>query len=263
MTAVPTTTLELPNGGAMPLLGFGTWQLRGGTARSCVETALEVGYRHLDTATLYQNETEVGAAVAASGLPRSDVFVTTKCRVEDAGRERAALETSLDKLGLDQVDLWLVHWPPAAERTVPMWEAFVAARSAGLARDIGVSNFPLELVDEVTDATGVRPAVNQVKWGPLLFDQDYLHGHRARGVVFEGYSGLKGGVLTKPVVVGIAEQLGRDPAQVVLRWHLQHHVVAIPRSSNAERIRANAQIGDFELSREDMSALDALGTRAD
>ena len=263
MTAIPTVTLPLPGGGAMPMLGFGTWELRGDTARSCVETALEVGYRHLDTATVYDNEAEVGAAVAASGLRRDDLFVTTKCRVDDASREREALETSLDKLRLDHVDLWLVHWPPAAEQTVSMWEAFVAVQSEGLARDVGVSNFPLELIDEVTDATGVRPAVNQVKWGPLLFDPAYLDGHRERGVVFEGYSGLKGGILTNAVVGGIAERLGRSPAQVVLRWHLQHEIVAIPRSSRAERIRENAEIGDFELSPEDIARLDALSTRAD
>ena len=263
MTAVPTRTLPLPGGGAIPLLGFGTWQLRGDSARSSVETALEVGYRHLDTATIYENETEVGAALASSGLPRQGVFVTTKCRAEDAGRERAALETSLEKLGLDQVDLWLVHWPPAAERTVSMWEAFVAAQSDGLVRDIGVSNFPLDLIDEVTAATGVRPAVNQVKWGPLLFDRAVLDGHRERGVVFEGYSGLKGGILKSPTVLTIAERIGRSPAQVVLRWHLQHEIVAIPRSSNAERIRANAEIGDFELSPEDMRTLDALSKPAD
>ena len=262
MTAIPTTTLPLPSGGAMPVLGFGTWELWGDTARSCVTTALEVGYRHVDTATVYENEAEVGAAVEASGLPRDEVFVTTKCRVDDTGRERAALETSLEKLGLDHVDLWLVHWPPAAEQTVPMWQAFVAASADGLARDIGVSNFSLELIDEVTDATGVRPAVNQVKWGPLLFDPAYLAGHRERGVVLEGYSGLKGGILANPAVLEIADRLGRTPAQVVLRWHLQHEIVAIPRSSNAERIRANGDIGGFELSSDDMSALDALGTRA-
>ena len=259
MTAVPAAALPLPAGGRIPLLGFGTWELRGETARASVESALEVGYRHLDTATIYENEAEVGAALEASGLAHDEVFVTTKCWPDDAGREREALEGSLDRLGLDAVDLWLVHWPPGNDNEVPMWEAFVAAHEAGLTREIGVSNFSLGQIDEISEATGRAPAVNQVKWSPLLYDAEFLAGHRERGILLEGYSGLRHGTLSDPTIIGIADRLSRTPAQVILRWHLQHEIVAIPRSSKAARVRENADLDDFELSTEDMSAMDRLG----
>jgi diketogulonate reductase-like aldo/keto reductase len=241
----------------MPLLGLGTWELLGHVATAAVRAALEAGYRHLDTATIYRNEREVGQGVRDSGVGRDDVFVTTKCPPRAVGRELETLRESLDLLGTDHVDLWLVHWP-AGDRTVEMWRAFVAAQEQGLARDIGVSNFDLELLDEVTDATGVRPAVNQVEWSPLLFDAAVAEGHRSRGVVLEGYSALRGGTLDHPTVVGIADRLGRTAAQVLVRWHLQHGVVVIPRSSRADRIRENAAVTDFELSADDMAALDGL-----
>ena len=253
----PRDTLQLTSGAGMPLLGFGTWQLEGGVARDAVSAALEAGYRHLDTATIYGNEREVGAALRDSGVARDDLFVTTKCSPQKAGRELETLHESLEQLGTDHVDLWLVHWPGAD--VVAMWRAFVEARELGLARDIGVSNFDLQQLDEVTDATGVRPAVNQIEWSPLLFDADVLAGHRSRDVVAEGYSALRGGTLEHPVIGGIADRLGRTPAQVIVRWHLQHDVVVIPRSSKPERIRENAEVADFELSAEDMATLDALG----
>lgn len=257
MTAptVPTETATLPGGGAMPLLGFGTWQLAGESAASATAAALAAGYRHVDTATAYGNEREVGAAVRDSGAP---VFVTTKLQPDRADRARQTLEASLEALGIDAVDLWLVHWPPAGS-AVPLWESFVQAREDGLARDIGVSNFGLDLIDEVTAATGVAPAVNQIRWSPLLFDRAVLDGHVARGVVLEGYSALKGGTLQDPVVCRIAERHGRTPAQVVVRWHLQHDIVVIPRSSQPARIAANADVGAFLLSAADMADLDALG----
>jgi diketogulonate reductase-like aldo/keto reductase len=255
--AVPTTSAALPRGGAMPLLGFGTWQLKGTNAQEAVEAALEAGYRHLDTATIYGNEREVGAALRASGVARDDVFVTTKCPPDDQDRAREVLEQSLEALGLDSVDLWLVHWPPAD--AVKMWQAFVQAQADGLVRDIGVSNFSLAQLDEIEQATGVKAAVNQIKWSPLLFDRAVEDGHRERGVVLEGYSGLKGGTLENEVITGIAERLGRTPAQVINRWHLDHGVVTIPKSSNPERIRANADVDGFALSPEDLGAMDALG----
>ncbi len=253
-------TVPLPSGAAMPLLGFGTWELAGDVAQEAVRVALEAGYRHLDTATIYWNEREVGAGLQESGIARQDVFVTTKCPPDSAGREIENLRESLDQLGTDHVDLWLVHWP-AGDRTVDMWRAFVEAQELGLAKDIGVSNFDVELLDEVTDATGVRPAVNQVEWSPLLFDAAVLEAHRSRGVVLEGYSALRGGTLEHPVIAAVAQRVGRTAAQVIVRWHLQHGVVVIPRSSKAERIRENAEVGDFELSVDDMAALDALGSR--
>lgn len=255
-SAVPTMSAALPAGGAMPLLGFGTWRLEGDAAQSSVEQALEAGYRHLDTATIYGNEWEVGAGLRASGVARDDVFVTTKCPPDKASEAREVLEQSLSLLGLDAVDLWLVHWPPG--NPVAMWETFVQAQADGLVRDVGVSNFSADQLDELAKATGVMPAVNQIKWSPLLFDRAVEDGHRERGVVLEGYSGLKGGTLEHPVVTGIAERLGRTPAQVINRWHLEHGVVTIPKSGTPERIRSNAEIGDFSLTAQDLAQIDAM-----
>ena len=256
--AVPTQTAALPGGGAMPLLGFGTWQITGPSAQEATETALAAGYRHLDTATIYGNEREVGAGLRASGLSPDEVFVTTKCPPDRAGESRQVLEQSLELLGLDRVDLWLIHWSGAG---LPLWEAFLAAREEGLARDVGVSNYSLDMLDELERATGVRPAVNQIKWSPLLYDAAVEQGHRDRGVVLEGYSALRGGTLDHPVITGIAERVGRTPAQVIVRWHLEHDVVAIPKSADPARIRSNAQVADFGLSADDVAALDALAAR--
>jgi len=255
----PADAADLAHG-RMPLLGFGTWQIKGDRAREAVGWALEAGYRHLDTATVYGNESEVGAGLSASNVARDDVFVTTKCPPGNGGREIETLRGSLDALGTDQVDLWLIHWPGGSGADVDMWRAFVDAREQGLARDVGVSNYSLDQLDELERGTGgVLPAVNQVEWSPLLFDRTVLDGHRERGVVLEGYSALRGGALDHPVVTGIADRLGAGPAQVILRWHLQHGVVAIPKSVQQERIRSNADIDGLDLSAEDMVALDALG----
>jgi 2,5-diketo-D-gluconate reductase A len=259
MTApsVPTSTAALPAGGAMPLLGFGTWQITGPAAQEATEAALAAGYRHLDTATVYGNEREVGAALRASGVPADELFVTTKCPPDRADSARAVLEQSLSLLGLERVDLWLIHWPGGG---TPMWESFVAAREAGLVRDVGVSNYSLDELDECERATGVLPAVNQIRWSPLLYDAAVEQGHRDRGVVLEGYSALRGGTLEHPVITGIADRLGRTPAQVIVRWHLEHGTVVIPKSTNPDRIRSNADVDGFTLSPDDLAALDALGS---
>ena len=241
----------------MPLLGFGTWDLRGDEATRATADALRVGYRLIDTATMYGNEREVGAAIREADVPRSEVLVTTKLPPDRGGSERRVLEESLRLLGLERIDLWLIHWPPADN--VAMWREFIRAREDDLVRDIGVSNFSLAELDELEAETGVLPAVNQIEWSPLRFDAATVEGHQQRGVVLEGYSGLKGGVLKNSVVTDIANRLGRTPAQVVLRWHLQHGIVAIPKSANPERIASNASIGDFALSDDDVTALDALG----
>jgi diketogulonate reductase-like aldo/keto reductase len=252
-------SVDLPGGGKLPLLGFGTWQLSGDEAKEATEHALRAGYRHVDTATMYRNELEVGAALAASGVPRDDVFVTTKLLPDDVGRESEALDQSLRKLGLDTLDLWLVHWPPPDDQLVPAWRALCQEQEAGRVTDIGVSNFSLAQIDAVTEDTGVVPAVNQIRWSPLTFDAAVVEGHRDRGVVLEGYSALRGGALSDPVVVRIAEQTGRTPAQVIIRWHLQHGIVVIPKSANPDRIRSNADVLDLVLSDEQMAQLDALG----
>ncbi|HEX7186765.1 MAG TPA: aldo/keto reductase [Actinomycetes bacterium] len=256
---VPQDAATIADDGRMPLLGFGTWQITGTAATRAVQTALEVGYRHLDTARVYRNEAEVGAGLSASGVDREEVFVTTKCPPRNVGRELETLRSSLAALGTDHVDLWLIHWPAGDGADVEMWRAFVEAREQGLARAVGVSNYRLEQLDELTEQTGVTPAVNQIKWSPLLFDRAVLDGHRERGVVLEGYSALRGGTLTNRTIREIADRHGRTPAQVIVRWHLQHGVVVIPKSERADRIAANAQVGDFALTTEEMDELDALG----
>jgi len=259
MPQIPDDAVTFDSGGRMPLIGFGTWQIKGDEAVAATASALEAGYRHLDTATIYENEREVGRTLAESGVAREDVFVTTKCAPPRAGQELRTLEESLEMLGTDQVDLWLIHWAPDDGLGLGMWERFVEAREKGLARDIGVSNYTAEQIDRLEEATGVKPVVNQIKWSPLLFDRSVVEAHRERGVALEGYSGLRGGTLENATIASVAERVGRTPAQVLVRWHLQHGVIAIPKSRDPERVRANADVGGFELSADDMAALDALG----
>jgi diketogulonate reductase-like aldo/keto reductase len=257
---LPDDSATLSAGARMPLLGFGTWQIKGTDAVRAVSTALEAGYRHLDTATVYGNEREVGRALADSGLGRDDVFLTSKLPPNRAGREQDTLRESLDLMQTDHLDLWLIHWPADGAANEGLWRALVEAREAGLTREIGVSNFDAPLLDQVTAAAdGVAPAVNQIEWSPLLYDGKVVAAHRERGVVLEGYSALRGGTLDHPAIVAIAERLGRTPAQVIIRWHLQHGIVVIPKSVNADRIRSNADVGGFTLTDDDMAALDALG----
>jgi len=256
---VPDDTVTLSAGGRMPLLGFGTWQIKGDDAVRATARALEAGYRHLDTATVYGNEREVGRALAESGVSRDEVFLTTKCPPNRSGRELETLHQSLDLLRTDHVDLWLIHWPGEGSANQELWAAFVDARESGLARDIGVSNFDASLIDEVTGAANVAPAVNQIEWSPLLYDAETLAAHRSRDIALEGYSALRGGTLDHPAILGIAERHERTPAQVIIRWHLQHRIVVIPKSVNADRIRSNADVGGFALTDEDMAALDGLG----
>src|SRR5262245_12932268 len=255
---LPDDAATLQHGSRMPLLGFGTWQIKGDDAVRATTTALETGYRHLDTALVYGNEGEVGRALAESGVPRDEVCVTTKCPPSRAGSGLAALRESLDRLQTDHVDLWLIHWPGDGSANTDLWREFVEAHEAGLAREIGVSNFDGALLDEVTEATGVVPAVNQVEWSPLLYDADTVADHQRRGIVLEGYSALRGGTLDHPAIVGIADRLGRTPAQVIIRWHLQHEIVVIPKSVNPERIQSNADVGGITLSNEDMASRDTL-----
>jgi diketogulonate reductase-like aldo/keto reductase len=174
------------------------------------------------------------------------------------GREAATLQDSLSKLGTDRVDLWLIHWPTDGGADVQMWQALVDANKQGLARAIGVSNYSLDMIDELVTATGVTPAVNQIEWSPLLYDQAVVDGHRERGIVVEGYSALRGGTLDHPTIVEIAKRHGKSPAQVIVRWHLQHEIVVIPKSVKRERIVENAQVADFELTDDEMGTLDSL-----
>jgi 2,5-diketo-D-gluconate reductase A len=254
--AVPA--VNLPGDIQMPMIGFGTWQLRGRAGREALRSALEAGYRHIDTATMYGNEADVGHAVAASGLARDEVFITTKLPSGRAGRERATLAASLRALGTSYVDLWLVHWPPPGRMLVPVWREFLALRDEGRARAIGVSNYSLAQIDRLTEATGQAPAVNQIPWSPARYDAALLAGHRERGVAVEGYSPLKGTNLASPVLAEIAAAHGATPAQVVLRWHLEHGVTVLVKSVNPERIAANIEALRFSLDPGEVARIDAL-----
>ena len=247
---------------AMPLLGLGTWPISDEDVTEVVHVALEIGYRHLDTATAYGNEAGIGRALAASGLPASELFVTTKLPAEHAGRERQTLEESLTRLGVDQLDLWLVHWPPDGQAAPHVWEELVRAQQDGLVASIGVSNYTLEQIDELTAATDVTPAVNQVRWGPGLYDPDLVQGHRERGVVLEGYSPLKATDLDHPVLRDIAAAHGTTPAQVVIAWHVAHGFVVIPKSARRERILGNAEAIRIPLTGQQVEAIDALSPLA-
>jgi diketogulonate reductase-like aldo/keto reductase len=250
-------TAPLPGGGHIPLLGFGTWQLEGTEAYEGTRAALEIGYRHIDTATGYSNEDRVGAALADSGIERDEVFVTTKCPPERAGHELETLDESLAALGVDFVDLWLVHWPPNGQARPTTWRQFISARDAGKARSIGVSNYSITQINELLEATGQCPSVNQIPWSPFLYDAATAAALSERGVVLEGYSPLKRSNLAHPLLGELARAYGKTPAQIVLRWHLEHGFVVIPKSSRRERIQENFELG-FELTPEDVARLDTL-----
>jgi 2,5-diketo-D-gluconate reductase A len=250
--------VPLGRAGSMPLVGLGTWQMTGPRCRQAVRHALEVGYRHVDTATMYRNEGEVGRALRDSGVPRGEVFLTTKLPPGGAGRERRVLDDSLRALGTDYVDLWLVHWPPRGRALLTTWEQFLAARDAGLARAVGVSNYGVGQLDQLTAATGQVPQVNQVPWAPALHDPARLAEHRRRGVVLEGYSPFKNTDLGHPVLAEIAAAHGVTPAQVVVRWHVDHQVVVIPKSATPERIAANFDVFGFSLTEEELTRIDRL-----
>jgi diketogulonate reductase-like aldo/keto reductase len=251
-------TRELSGGALMPVLGLGVWQMAAGReTEQAVEWALEAGYRHIDTASAYRNEQSVGAALRRSGLPREQVFVTTKLMPAHASAARE-LEKSLERLGLDYVDLYLIHWP------LPLlgarqWRGLESLQGRGLAREIGVSNFGRDRLETLMRGASRAPAVDQVQFSPFRFRRRLLDFCLEQGIVFEAYSPLeRGRALHDPVIIAVAERLGRTPAQVMLRWAIQHQAVVIPKSSREERIRSNAQLFDFELSDTDMQALDAL-----
>lgn len=249
--------VEIAPGVAMPLLGFGVFQIPAGSAtEQAVGRALEAGYRHVDTAQAYGNEADVGRALQMSGLPREDVFVTTKLAT---GRDDPVveLERSLGRLGIGEVDLYLVHNPRGGPRRA--WPAMERALESGLARSIGISNFSLDELDALLAAASVRPAVNQVQFSPFRYRRLLLEGCRARGVEVEGYGSLTHGrELDDPTLAAVARQHRRTPAQILLRWSIERAVAVIPKSVHRERIEENADIFDFELTAEDIARLDAL-----
>lgn len=259
MTSVANQpTVPLPSDIRMPLLGFGTWQATGRSAYEAIRLALDVGYRHIDTATMYRNEGEIGRAVRDSGVSRKEIFITTKLPPERAGRERQTLDASRAALGTDYVDLWLIHWPPSRGFGVATWREFLAARDAGSARAVGVSNYDAHQIDELTDATGETPAVNQIRWSPTLYDPQVVAEHRERGVVLEGYSPFKSTDLRDPVLTRIAAAHGVSGAQVVLRWHIDHGFVVIPKSVTPDRIRSNFDVFGFSLEPDELREIDSL-----
>jgi diketogulonate reductase-like aldo/keto reductase len=251
-------TRELPGGAQMPALGLGVWQMAAGTeTEQAVTWALEAGYRHIDTASMYHNEQSVGAAVNGSGLPRDEVFVTTKLLPTRASAARE-LSKSLKRLNLDYVDLYLIHWPIPLLST-RYWRQLESLQEQGLAKEIGVSNYSRNQLETLRKNGLKTPAVNQVKFSPFHYRRDLLEYCNEHGIVLEAYSPLeRGRGLDDPTITSLAEQLGRTPAQVMLRWAIEHETVVIPKSSRQERIRANAQLFDFELSQTDMQLLDAL-----
>lgn len=254
--------LELPNGVRIPSLGFGVFQIAPDEAQQTVERALEVGYRHIDTAAAYNNEGGVGAAVRASGLRRDQVFVTTKLRNGDQGYESAlrAYDDSLRRLGLDMVDLYLVHWPfPSAGRYVDSWRALEKLATDGQVRAVGVSNFLPEHLDALAQESDLVPAVNQIELHPTFQQQALVDDCRRRGIAVEAYSPLGQGVdLEAPAVRTVAEAHGVTPAQAILRWHLQRDHIVIPKSATPERILENFSLDQFSLTSSQLETMDAL-----
>lgn len=256
-------TLPLNGGAAIPQLGLGTGSMDDAEAERAVVAGIEAGYRLFDTAALYGNERGVGAGLRAAGVPREELFVTTKVRSEDQGYERtlAAFEASVERLGLDYVDLYLIHWPvPWEDRYVPTWQAFIALREQGRVRAIGVSNFKPAHIERLVEVTGVAPAVNQIELHPLVARAQPREYDTSHGIVTQSWSPLGKGtdLLDQPVVARLAERHHRSPGQVVLRWHVQLGLVPIPKSADPGRIAANLDVFDFTLSDEDMAALAAL-----
>lgn len=256
-------TIELNDGTTMPIVGVGTWPLDDAEAERVVSAALEIGYRHVDTAVRYGNEVGVGRALAASGLSRGDIYVTTKLDGPFQGNDKAVagLDDSLERLGLEYVDLLLIHWPlPARDLYVDTWRTFERLQAEDKARSIGVSNFKPAHLQRLAEETSVVPAVNQIQLNPYVMREDHVAYHREHGIATVSYSPIgKGGeLLEDPVIAEVARAHGKSPAQAILRWHLQLGHVPIPKSANEERLRENLELFDFELSPEQMQAISGL-----
>jgi 2,5-diketo-D-gluconate reductase A len=250
------------DGHSIPQLGLGVWQTPDDVAVNAVSTALKAGYRHIDTAAVYQNEEGVGKGLRASGVAREDIFLTTKVWNDDQGFDQTlrAMDASLKRLGTDYVDLYLIHWPSAFRgKYVETWKALIRLREDGKARSIGVSNFEGTYIDELIAETGVTPAINQIQLHPRFQQKAMRDKHARLGVVTESWSPLgQGKLLSDPVIAQIAARHGKSPAQVIIRWHLDLGLVVIPKSVTPSRIVENFDVFDFALSEEDKAAIAGL-----
>ena len=266
VSATEVPRLALHDGAEIPQIGFGTFQIPQAETTEAVLRALEAGYRHIDTASVYGNEAEVGHALRASGLDRSEIFLTTKCWNSDQGHEesRRAFAASLERLEVDHLDLYLIHWPvPARDRYVETWNVLAELREEGQVRSIGVSNFQAPHLARIVDETGVTPVVNQIELHPRLQQAGLRREHADRQIVTEAWSPLaQGGVIDDPVLTGIADDHDRTAAQVALRWHLQLGNVVIPKSATPARIAENIDILSFHLSPAEMERIAALDAGA-
>ena len=255
------------DGNSIPQLGYGVWQIEDNGAADAVGTALEAGYRHIDTASIYGNEVGVGRGIASSSVPREDIFLTTKLWNSDQGFEKAiaALDASLERLGTDYVDLYLIHWAKPQQGTyLESWRALIELKKQGKVRSIGVSNFPQAQLREIIADTGVTPAIHQIELHPYFSQEELRQVHEELGIVTEAWSplGQGGEILKDPVIVEIAGKHGISPAQVVLAWHLAKGIVAIPKSVTPARIAENFAAANVTLDAADIAAIDGL-TRAD
>jgi 2,5-diketo-D-gluconate reductase A len=260
MDTVPTVTLN--DGAHMPQLGLGVWQVPNETVTSTVHTAIDAGYRSIDTAALYRNESGVGKAVATASVPRAELFVTTKLWNTDQGYDGAlrAFDESIRRLRLDYVDLYLIHWPtPARPRYVETWKAFEKLRTDGRVRSIGVSNFHISHLRRLLDEAEIVPAVNQIELHPNLPQDELRAFHTEHGIVTEAWSPLaRGKLLRDRTILGLAQKYGKTPAQIVLRWHLELGIVVIPKSVTPSRIAENIDVFGFELDADDVAAIEEL-----
>jgi 2,5-diketo-D-gluconate reductase A len=267
MSSPSQPSVALNDGNSIPTVGLGVWQTPAADTERAAAAALAAGYRHIDTAAAYGNEAEVGRAVAASGIAREDVFLVTKLWNADHGYDKTlkAFDASIAKLGVDYLDLYLVHWPmPESNTYVDTFKAFAHLRDQGRVRSIGVSNFAPEHLNILIDATGIVPAVNQIELHPLMPQRELRELHASLGVATEAWSPLgQGSLLENPTVTALAEAHGKTPAQVLIRWHIQLGNIVIPKSVNPERIVSNFDVFDFELSEQDISSIASLedGTR--
>ena len=251
---------KLNNDVEMPRLGLGVWQMaKGQETANAVLRALDVGYRHIDTAKIYGNETSVGEAIRKSGIRREEIFVTTKLWNDDHGDPEKALVESLQRLGMDYADLYLIHWPGSDSDNQKTWKVMEKFPAARKCRAVGVSNFSIEDLKALLPYSEIMPAVNQVEFHPYLYQKDLLEYCRSQNIQLEAYSPLtKGQRLEDPKLLEIAQKYSKSPAQILIRWSLQHGLVVIPKSSNPERIKKNSEVFDFQISPEDMAKIDAF-----